>query len=207
MQTAYGVSVHPRSTAPSSSWRAMTYAAGPAPVRPASEHLHRPPEAHEGGPPASIPMNGADDERAPACLTVDFALTYFLVSGEMERTKVPCEPADHRRLRYVRSDRLGRRQVLRLLRQEVLRRERTSTSKIKSRTLIIPGKVAVMKGEIQEKLPGWRVVVGPTRGCSCCQNILKDEEYLRPALKRPTPRAAAAAARGGSRLPWKRMRL
>ncbi len=31
-----------------------------------------------------------------------------------------CEPADHRRLRHVRSDRLGRRQVLQLLHQEVL---------------------------------------------------------------------------------------
>ena len=30
------------------------------------------------------------------------------------------EPADHRRLRHVRSDRLGRRQVLQLLHQEVL---------------------------------------------------------------------------------------
>ena len=34
-------------------------------------------------------------------------------------------------------------------------------NKIKSRTLIIPGKVAVMKGEIEAKLPGWNVVVGP----------------------------------------------
>ena len=34
------------------------------------------------------------------------------------------EPADHRRLRHVRADRLGRRQVLQLLHQEVLRRVR-----------------------------------------------------------------------------------
>ena len=34
-------------------------------------------------------------------------------------------------------------------------------SKINNRTLIIPGKVAVMKGEIEAKLPGWNVVVGP----------------------------------------------
>ena len=34
-------------------------------------------------------------------------------------------------------------------------------NKVKSRTLIIPGKVAVMKGEIEAKLPGWNIVVGP----------------------------------------------
>ena len=35
--------------------------------------------------------------------------------------------------------------------------------KINNRTLVIPGKVAVMKGEIEDKLPDWNVVVG-TRG-------------------------------------------
>ena len=34
-------------------------------------------------------------------------------------------------------------------------------NKINNRTLIIPGKVAVLKGEIQDKLPDWNVVVGP----------------------------------------------
>jgi len=33
--------------------------------------------------------------------------------------------------------------------------------KIKNRSLIIPGKVAVLKGEIEESLPDWKVVVGP----------------------------------------------
>ncbi|MEG2634007.1 MAG: acetyl-CoA synthase subunit gamma, partial [Oscillospiraceae bacterium] len=32
--------------------------------------------------------------------------------------------------------------------------------KIKNRTLIIPGKVAVLKGEIEDKLPGWNIIVG-----------------------------------------------
>ena len=34
-------------------------------------------------------------------------------------------------------------------------------NKIKSRTLIIPGKVAVLKGEIEENLPGWTIIVAP----------------------------------------------
>ena len=48
--------------------------------------------------------------------------------------------------------------------------------KINNRTLIIPGKVAVMKGEIQEKLPEWNVVVG-TREAVEIVKFLKDKEY------------------------------
>ena len=33
--------------------------------------------------------------------------------------------------------------------------------KIKNRTLVIPGKVAVLKGELEDKLAGWNIVVGP----------------------------------------------
>ena len=40
--------------------------------------------------------------------------------------------------------------------------EHDIANKIKSRTLILPGKVAVLKGEVQDKLPDWKVVVGPT---------------------------------------------
>ena len=34
-------------------------------------------------------------------------------------------------------------------------------SKIKNRTLLLPGKVAVLKGELEAKLPGWNIVVAP----------------------------------------------
>ena len=34
-------------------------------------------------------------------------------------------------------------------------------NKIKNRTLIIPGKVAVLKGELEERLPEWTIVVAP----------------------------------------------
>ena len=34
-------------------------------------------------------------------------------------------------------------------------------NKIKNRVLIIPGKVAVLKGELEEKLPQWKIIVAP----------------------------------------------
>ena len=45
--------------------------------------------------------------------------------------------------------------------------------KIKNRTLVIPGKVAVLKGEIEAKLPGWNVVVGPAEAVQLVK-FLKD---------------------------------
>ena len=39
--------------------------------------------------PGIYPLNGAD-ENSICLTTVDFALTYFLVSGELERSGVPC---------------------------------------------------------------------------------------------------------------------
>src|SRR5699024_3766521 len=53
-------------------------------------------------------------------------------------------------------------------------------NKINSRTLVIPGKVAVMKGEIQDKLPEWNVVVG-TREAVEIVKFLKDGEHEKAA--------------------------
>ena len=34
--------------------------------------------------------------------------------------------------------------------------------KVKTRKLILPGKVAVLKGDLEENLPGWEIIVGTT---------------------------------------------
>ena len=46
-------------------------------------------------------------------------------------------------------------------------------NKIKNRTLVIPGKVAVLKGDIEAKLPGWNIVVGPNEAVQLVK-FLKD---------------------------------
>ena len=136
------------------------------------------------------PLNGAD-ENAPVALTVDFALTYFLVSGEMERSNAP--------VNLVISDASG----MSVLTAWAAGKFSSSTikktfdeleleSKIKNRTLIIPGKVAVMKGEIQEKLPNWNVVVGPLEAVQL-PKYLKDKEYEAAAAAVAAENAAKAA--------------
>ena len=137
------------------------------------------------------PLNGAD-ENAPVALTVDFALTYFLVSGEMERSGAP--------VNLVISDASG----MSVLTAWAAGKFSSSTikktfdeldleNKIKNRTLIIPGKVAVMKGEIQEKLPNWNVVVGPLEAVQL-PKYLKDKEYEGAAAAAAAENAAKAAS-------------
>lgn len=138
------------------------------------------------------PINGAD-ENSPCALTVDFALTYFLVSGELERANCPINLliTDASGMSVLTAWAAGK------FSSSTIKKffdENDIENKIKSRTLIIPGKVAVMKGEIQEKLPGWRVVVGPTEAVQLVK-FMKDKEYEQgEAAPVPTPAAEAAPA-------------
>ena len=120
------------------------------------------------------PINGAD-ENSPCALTVDFALTYFLVSGELERSGQPVNLiiTDASGMSVLTAWAAGK------LSSSTIKKtfdELDIANKIKNRTLIIPGKVAVMKGEIQEKLPEWNVVVGPLEAVQL-PKYMKDKEY------------------------------
>lgn len=108
--------------------------------------------------PGIYRLNGAD-ENSVCVTTVDFALTYFVVSGEIERSGVPCnllisDAGGYSVLTAWAAGKLSASSIAKFF------EEKSIANEIKSRTLIIPGKVAVLKGEIQEKLPDWNVVVG-----------------------------------------------
>ena len=135
------------------------------------------------------PLNGAD-ENSPCALTVDFALTYFLVSGEMERSNTPVNLiiTDASGMSVLTAWAAGK------LSSSTIKKtfeELDIENKIKNRTLIIPGKVAVMKGEIQEKLPGWNVVVGPLEAVQL-PKYLRDKEYEAAAAAAAAENAAKA---------------
>lgn len=119
--------------------------------------------------PGIYPLNGADADSV-CSLTVDFALTYFLVAGEYERSRCP--------VNLLISDASG----MSVLTAWAAGKFSAGTIKkffddydienrVRSRTLIIPGKVAVLKSEIEEKLPGWNVVVGPMEAVQLVQFI------------------------------------
>ena len=109
--------------------------------------------------PGVYPLNGAD-ENSVCLTTVDFALTYFLVSGELERSGVPVNLIinDAGGLSVLTSCAAGKFSSSSIAK---FFQEQDIEGKIKSRKLIIPGKVAVLKGELEAKMPGWEIIIAP----------------------------------------------
>ncbi len=99
-------------------------------------------------------------EESPVLLTANWALTYFIVSGEIEGSKVSSW------LCVKNTEGLG---VLTAWAAGKFSgdtigpfiRKCGIEGKVKHRRLIIPGKVARIKGELEEALPGWEIIVGP----------------------------------------------
>ena len=139
--------------------------------------------------PGIYPINGAGPDD-PCALTVDFALTYFLVSGELERSKVPVNLliTDASGMSVQTAWAAGKFSSTSV---KKFFDEFDIASKINNRTLIIPGKVAVMKGEIQDKLPDWNVVVG-TREAVELVKYLRDGEHIKAAEAAAASKAPAA---------------
>ena len=109
--------------------------------------------------PGVYPLNGAD-ENSVLVTTVDFALTYFVVSGELERSGVPCnllisDAGGYSVLTAWAAGKFSAGSIAKFIKDFDIENKYTS------RTLIIPGKVAVLKGELEENLPGWTIAVAP----------------------------------------------
>ena len=146
--------------------------------------------------PGIYPINGATPDD-PCALTVDFALTYFLVSGELERSKVPVnllitDASGMSVLTAWAAGKFSSGSIKKFF------DEYDIAGKINNRTLIIPGKAAVMKGDIQDKLPDWNVVVG-TREAVELVKYLRDGDYVKAAeavaaAKKPAEEKKAADA-------------
>lgn len=121
--------------------------------------------------PGIYTINGAT-ENAVCAVTVDFALTYFVVSGEMERSGVPVnllisDAGGYSVLTSWAAGKFSANSIAKFIEEQGIE------SKIKNRTLILPGKVAVLKGELEAKLPGWNIVVGPNEAIQLVR-FLKD---------------------------------
>jgi acetyl-CoA decarbonylase/synthase complex subunit gamma len=105
------------------------------------------------------PLNGAD-ENAVSAVTVDFALTVFIIQSEFERSGVPINMivADAGGYSVLTSWAAGKFSAGTIAK---FFKEKNIEGTIKNRNLLIPGKVAVLKGELEENLPGWKIIVAP----------------------------------------------
>ena len=120
--------------------------------------------------PGIYALNGAD-ENSLCLTTVDFALTYFVVSGELERSGVPCnliisDAGGLSVLTAWAAGKLSSTSVAKYIQENV-------EDKVKCRKLVIPGKVAVLKGDLEAKLPGWEIIVAPLEAVQLVK-FLKD---------------------------------
>lgn len=105
------------------------------------------------------PINNPD-ENSPILVTTNFALTYFIVSGEIEGSKVPSWLLikDAEGLSVLTAWAAGKfsgDDVGSFVKKSGI------MDKVKTKELIIPGYAAAIAGDVEEELPGWTITVGP----------------------------------------------
>jgi acetyl-CoA decarbonylase/synthase complex subunit gamma len=100
------------------------------------------------------------DENSPVMVTTNFALTYFIVSGEIEGSRVPAYLLikDSEGLSVMTAWAAGK-----FAGDDVGMFVKKSGigDKVKHQELIIPGYAAAIAGDVEEELPGWNITVGP----------------------------------------------
>ncbi len=103
---------------------------------------------------------GEPTAESPLLITTNFSLTYFIVSGEIENSKVPCRLAvmDCEGLSVLTAWAAGKFTASKIAQ---FIKESGVEQQIKHRELIIPGYVAILSGAIEDKLQGWKITVGP----------------------------------------------
>jgi len=105
------------------------------------------------------PINGPD-ENSLVAITCNFALTYFIVNGEIEASRVPTwllikDTDGLSVLTAWAAGKFGADTIAPFIKKCEIE------EKIKHRKLIIPGYLAGIKGELEEELLGWEIIVGP----------------------------------------------
>ena len=106
---------------------------------------------------------GGPDENSPVLITTNFSLTYFIVSGEVEASKVPAY------LLIMNTDGLS---VLTAWAAGTFVSDNIAEfvkgcgimDEVRHHKLIIPGYIAVESGGIEDELKDWEVLVGPREG-------------------------------------------
>jgi len=97
---------------------------------------------------------------APLLITTNFSLTYFIVLGEVENSKVPTRLAvmDVEGLSVLTAWAAGKFTASKIAQ---FIQESGVEAEMANKELIIPGYVAILSGALEEKLPGWKITVGP----------------------------------------------
>jgi len=105
------------------------------------------------------PINNPD-ENSPVVVTCNFSLTYFIVSGEIENSRIPSWllVMDTEGLSVMTAWAAGK--FVGDLVGSFVKKSGIENS-IKHRSLIIPGYAAAILGDLEEELNGWKILIGP----------------------------------------------
>ncbi|KPK31962.1 MAG: hypothetical protein AMK70_11435 [Nitrospira bacterium SG8_35_1] len=97
---------------------------------------------------------------SPLMITTNFSLTYFIVSGEIENSKVPSRLAvmDCEGLSVLTAWAAGKFTAAKIANFIT---ESGVGDQISKKELILPGQVAILSGALEDKLEGWKITVGP----------------------------------------------
>ncbi len=108
---------------------------------------------------------GGPDENSPVLITSNFSLTYFIVSGEIEASKVPTYllVKDTEGLSVMTSWAAGKF-VADTIGPFV--KKCGIADKVKHHKLVIPGYATAESGGLEEELPDWQILVGPREGAN-----------------------------------------
>ena len=106
---------------------------------------------------------GGPDDNSPILITTNFSLTYFIVSGEIEASRIPSYllVMDTEGLSVMTAWAAGKfvgDAIAPFVKKSGI------MDKVKHSKLIIPGYAAVESGTIEEELKDWEVLVGPREG-------------------------------------------
>jgi acetyl-CoA decarbonylase/synthase complex subunit gamma len=103
---------------------------------------------------------GNVNENSPVLFTTNFALTYFCVAGEVERSKIPAylcvvETEGMGVLNAYAGDKISVEKIVKTL------TDQGAADKVKHRKLIIPGLLPVYRAELEDTSVWKEVVIGP----------------------------------------------
>ncbi len=103
---------------------------------------------------------GEPTPASPLFITTNFSLTYFIVSGEIENSKVASRLAvmDCEGLSVLTAWAAGKftaSKIAQFIQDSGVEKD------VPGKELILPGYVSILSGAVEEKLPGWKIIVGP----------------------------------------------
>ena len=109
--------------------------------------------------PGVYPLGNPKDDSC-LCVTTNFSLTYFSIAGEIESSGFPswllvCDTEGLSVLTAWAAGKFDAEKIAKAI------KDYNAASNIKHRNVILPGGVAILKGELEDELPDWKIMVGP----------------------------------------------